>query len=147
MGPNMKLRHTPSTPRPTHRRSGAAAVEFALVVPIFFVIFFGMVDIARGFMVKTLLENSARVGCRTGILQGKSNTDVQAAVAAALSKQGINGTTVTITINGNSGDVSTAGAGDIVRVTVSVPVANITWLPTPRYLTGTISGTAALPHV
>jgi Flp pilus assembly protein TadG len=129
-----------------NERHGAALVEFALVIPIFFVLFFGMVDIARGFMAKALLDNAARVGCRTGILQGKTNSDVNAAITAAFTGQGITGTTVTITVNGSAVDVSTAVTGDIVKVVVSVPVANVTWLPGSRYLTGSISGTYSLPR-
>src|SRR5438128_1702420 len=64
-------------------RGGAAAVEFAVVVPVFFLIFFGIVEIGRAFMVRGILDNAARAGCRTGILQGKSNTDVTSAVTSA----------------------------------------------------------------
>ena len=127
-------------------RPGAALVELALVIPIFFVLFFGMVDISRGFMAKALLDNAARVGCRAGILQGKTNADVQAAITSAFTGQGINGTMATITVNGKAVDVSTAVSGDIVRVVVSVPVKNVTWLPGTGYLTGSLYGTYSLPR-
>lgn len=128
-------------------RDGAALVEFAMVVPVFFVFFFGMVEIARAFMAKSLLDNAARVGCRTGILQGKSNADIQSAITAALTGQGISGTSSSISVNGKSADVSTASTGDTVTVSVSVPVANITWLPGAGYLAGTLRVTCSLPHV
>lgn len=143
------MRVRPLSTRPgatSSNRGGATTVEFALVVPVFFVMFFGMVDISRGFMVQSLLDNAARMGCRTAILQGKSNSDVQTAVSSALQGQGINGTTVTITVNGNSTDVSAAATGDTVQVSVSVPVANITWLPGAAYVKGTITGTRTQPH-
>ena len=128
-----------------NKRQGVALVEFALVIPVFFVLFFGMVDIARAFMAKALLDNAARVGSRTGTLQGKTNADVQAAITAAFAGEGINGTTATITVNGKAVDVSTAVTGDIVRVVISVPVANVTWLPGTGYLTGSLYGTYSLP--
>jgi hypothetical protein len=51
-----------------------------------------------------------------------------------------------VTLNGGTQDVSTGQFGDTVNVTVSVPVANITWIPGVGYLNGTITGTCVLPH-
>src|SRR6185295_1840502 len=116
------------------------------VIPVYIVIFFGMIEIARVFMVRALLDNSARVGCRTGNLQGKSNSDVQAAITSALTGQGINGSTATITVNGKAVDVSASVSGDIIRVVISVPVANVTWLPGTGFLTGNLYGTYSLPR-
>jgi Flp pilus assembly protein TadG len=129
-----------------NERHGASLVEFCLVIPIYIVIFFGMIDIARGFMVKALLDNAARVGCRTGSLQGKSNADVLASIKSTFAGQGINGTTATITVNGNAVDVSSALSGDIVRVVITVPVGNVTWLPGTGFLTGSLTGTYSVPR-
>src|SRR5581483_7808234 len=103
--------------RPSARRCrprrGATVVEFAVVVPIFFALIFGIVDISRGFMVKTLIANAARAGCRTGVLQGKATSDVNAAIDSTLSGQTISGYSKTVQVNGSSGtDVSAAQAGD-----------------------------------
>jgi Flp pilus assembly protein TadG len=53
--------------RKTHCQ-GAALVEFALVVPAFFLLLFAIVEFGRGFMVSSLLTNAARSGCRVGML-------------------------------------------------------------------------------
>lgn len=47
-----------------HTRRGAAAVEMALVLPLFLLVIFGIVEIGRAFMVEHLLANAARVGAR-----------------------------------------------------------------------------------
>ena len=107
--------------RRRQERDGASLVEFALVVPVFFVIFFGMVDVGRGFMVKSLLDNAARAGCRTGILQSKSNSDITAAVTAALTNSSISGTTVAITVNGASTDVSAAKTLTPTQTSTTLP--------------------------
>ena len=41
-------------------RKGVAAVEFAVVLPIFLVLVFGIFEFGRGFMVSQLLTNTAR---------------------------------------------------------------------------------------
>lgn len=56
------------------RRSdaGQALVEFALVLPIFLVLTFGLVDFGRGFYTWLLLTNAAREGARAGAVQSTS---------------------------------------------------------------------------
>lgn len=127
-------------------RSGASAVEFALVIPVFLALIFGMAEIGRGFMVTHLLNSAARNGCRTGILSGKSNSDVTTAVTNSLSGQGISGTTTTVKVNGSVADVSTAASGDEISVTVSVSGSSVSWLGTAMFLSGTLSGRYALRH-
>jgi len=132
--------------RPIRRRRAAALVEFAVVAPVFFLVILAIVEVARLFMVGSLMTNAARSGCRAGVLPGKSNSDVSAAVTNALNNQGISGTTTTIQVNGTSQDVSTAQTGDIVTVTVTVPVGNVSWVPGTGSIPGTITGTYTLPH-
>jgi Flp pilus assembly protein TadG len=124
-------------------------VEFAVVVPIFFTLIFGLTDIGRGFMVKTLLDNAARSGCRAGVLQGATYDNVTAAVTTALSGQGINNTTTVVAVNGTTVTAfssTSPQSADQVSVTVSVPVGSITWLPGTHYLTGTITSAFTLLH-
>jgi len=128
------------------RRRGATLVEFALVVPIFVTLVFGIIDIGRGFMVQSLLNNAARAGCRVGILPGKATSDIQAAVNGAVAGQGINGASTAVLVNGSAVDASTAGSRDQITVTVSVPVGSISWLPGTHYLQGTIRGTFVMPR-
>src|SRR3990172_1866136 len=112
------------------RRRGAAAVEFALVAPLLFLlIFLPMFEFGRGLMVSELVTNAARVRCRTGVLPATDNSDVTSAVNTTLSGQGITGATTTITVNGGSSDVSSAQLGDVITVTVSVPYSNVSWIP------------------
>jgi Flp pilus assembly protein TadG len=125
-------------------RRGATTVEFAVVVPVFFIFVFGMVEIGRGMMVTHLLNNAARDGCRIGIIAGQTTANITAAVSDLLSSQDIDGETVTVQVNDANEDASTAASGDAIRVQVTVPVANITWLPGGRYLTGTLSGRYSL---
>jgi len=45
-----------------HRRRGAAAVEMALVLPIFFTVVLGIIEFGRAMMVSQLMATSAREG-------------------------------------------------------------------------------------
>jgi Flp pilus assembly protein TadG len=122
------------------RRRGASAVELAFVAPIFFLLILGMIELGRGLMVRHMLTNAARQGCRLGILEGKSNADVTAVVHSALTPVGISSDTVSILVNGGSSDVKNANADDEVTVIVSVPVTTVTWVPGGQYLGSTLSG-------
>ena len=124
-------------------RAGINVVEFAVVVPIFFLFVFGIIEIARGFMTTHLLTNAARAGCRLGILSGKSTDDIKTAVNTVLG-QTITGFTTTVTVNGKAVDASTAGSNDEISVVVSVPVADISWVPASHYLNGNIAGRYSL---
>lgn len=130
-----------------HVRVGAHLVEFAVVVPVFFLFIFGLIEIGRGMMVNSLVTNSARAGCRTGTLPGTTNNDVTAAVSNLLNAQGISGYTTTIQVNGSSSvNVSTAQPQDTITVIVSVSAANTSWLPSLLFVQGTISGRFSMPH-
>ncbi len=134
------VRSTTPVPSRRPRRQGAAVVELAVVIPVFFLFVFGLIEIARGMMTTHLLANAARAGCRQGILQNKSTSNITSTVDSLLSAQGIRGASTTVKVNGAVADASTAKSNDDITVVVSVPVANITWVPVSRFLTGNITG-------
>jgi Flp pilus assembly protein TadG len=123
----------------TKQRRGAAAVEFAMILPVFFTLVMGMIEVGRGIMVSQILENAARNAARMAILDNTANSSVisttQSFVASAAGV-GNNDTTVTISVNGSSGaSLSTANPGDTILITVSLPASKISWVPS-NYLTG-----------
>lgn len=126
------------------RRRAVATVEFAVVVPIFFIFVFGIIEVGRGLMITHLLGNSAREGCRLGIIEGKTTSDIRSAVTTVLSSQGISGQTTSVAVNDVVADASTANAGDEITVSVRVPVGNISWVPGTHYLSGNLSGSYSL---
>ena len=114
-------------------RRGAAVVEFAVVSPVFFLLVFGMIEYGRMVMVQQLLTNAAREGARVGVLDNSTASDVTTAVSNYLTAARI--TTSTVTCNPTS--PSSAGYGQPVTVTVSVPFSQVSWLPSPMFLGGT----------
>jgi Flp pilus assembly protein TadG len=125
-------------------RRGAAAVEFAIVAPVFFLLVFGMVEYGRMIMVQQVITNAAREGARVGVLDGSQLSDVQTAVnnylIASKIPTGLSNE-ITCTPNPPSGQTT----GNPVTVTVSIPFKSVSWLPTPLYLgSTTLSATAVM---
>jgi Flp pilus assembly protein TadG len=110
-------------------RRGAAVVEFAIVAPVFFLLVFGMIEYGRMVMVQQVLTNASREGARQAVLDGATSSSVQTAVTNYLTGASISGATVAI----NPPNPSSAGYGQGVTVTVSVPFNQVSWLPTPMF--------------
>ena len=93
------------------RERGAEAVEFALVVPVFLLLVFGVVDF--GYMINqdTMVNNASREGARYGALDPSSATLITNVV------------------------MQDAGTLDPSRITVSVTCLNP---PVPPSSTGTL---------
>lgn len=59
-------------------QQGAAAVEFALILPILLLVFFGMIELSLALYDKSILTNASREGARAGIvLSSPKLTDAQ----------------------------------------------------------------------
>jgi Flp pilus assembly protein TadG len=116
------------------QRRGAAAVEFAVVAPVFFLLVFGMIEYGRMVMVQQIIVNSAREGCRQAVLDGSSTSGVKSTVITAMSSGNITIATSNVTVSPDP--PSNAAFGDPVTVTVTVPFNQVSWLPSPMYLGG-----------
>ena len=109
-------------------------VEFAIVAPIFVLFIFGMIEYGRMVMVQQVLTNATREGARLAVLDGATEGEVKAAVVDYC-------TASRIAVDDNNVDVpndpATAEFGDPISVTVGVPFAEVSWLPSPMYLGAT----------
>ncbi|MDA1054046.1 MAG: TadE/TadG family type IV pilus assembly protein [Planctomycetota bacterium] len=113
------------------KQRGAAAVEFAVVAPIFVLLLFGMVEYGRMVMVQQMLTNATREGARRAVLDGTTVTNVKTTVQDYLSSGNItvNDNEITVTP-----DPAAASFGDPVTVSLSVPFSRVSWLPAPMFL-------------
>jgi Flp pilus assembly protein TadG len=116
------------------KRQGAAAVEFAVIAPLFFLMVFGMIEFGRAIMVQQVLTNASREGARIAVLDSQTPTATQVTtmVTTYLQNAGISGATVTL----NPTEPTTAGYGDPVTVSVQIQFSKVTWLPAPWFLGG-----------
>lgn len=113
------------------KQRGAAAVEFAVVAPIFVLLLFGMIEYGRMVMVQQMLTNATREGARRAVLDGTTVSNVKTTVQDYLSSGNItvNNSEITVTP-----DPSTAAFGDPVTVGLTVPFSRVSWLPSPMFL-------------
>jgi Flp pilus assembly protein TadG len=141
--------------RPTERRRGAAIVEAALVLPIFFMVVLGIVEFGRAFMISQMLQNCAREGCRKAVTGAYSTSTVAADIKSDLQVAGVKAADVTVTITvtvepGNpavaNNEVSSATTKDLVNVTVSVPFSKIALIPGKYLGSKTLTGRSAMRH-
>jgi Flp pilus assembly protein TadG len=122
-------------------RRGAAAVEFAVVAPLFFLLVFGMIEFGRMVMVQQVITNGSREGARIAVLDGTTTSEVVTAVQTYLDNASVSGASVTVTPD----PPSSAVYGDPVTVVVSLPFDQVSWLPSPMFLGGkTLSATTVM---
>ena len=113
-------------------RRGAALVEFAIVSPLLFLLVFGMIEYGRMIMVQQIITNASREGARLGVLDGSTTSGVQTSVTDYLTGASVDGATVTV----DPSPPDSAGFGEPVTVTVSIPFNQVSWLPTPLFIGG-----------
>ncbi len=111
-------------------RRGTAAVEFALVAPIFFMLVLGMIEVGRAVMVQQILTNASREGARRAVLDGATASDVQTFVNTYLANTSLPAATITFP----QGNPESATFGAPVEVRVSIPFSQVSWVPAPMYL-------------
>ena len=95
-------------------RRGQTMVEFALILPVLLLIIAGITDFGRAYMQVQVLTNAAMEGARTGILPGKTTTDVQAVIQTVLNTSNITASNVVI-----SGVSAAASPGTTVSVSIT----------------------------
>ncbi len=124
--------------RSREQRRGAAAVELALVLPVFFLIAFGMIEFTRGLFLQAALSNAVREGARYGAtLADPGGADlaqvklrVRASLASSVNSAPLDTTLVTV--------VPADPASDSVRVAINnYPINMLTPLRRWIGLTGT----------
>jgi len=124
-------------------RSGTTMVEFAVVAPVFFIMVMGLFEFSRALMIQSMLAGAAQQGARAGTLGSAQSSDVTTAVNNYLTTAGISGASTSVSPN----PPSSAYPGQNVTVTVSIPYASVSWLPSPTYLANvTLSSKALAPR-
>ena len=97
---------------------GAAAMEFALVLPLLAALVFGIVDFGRMLWFQEVLVNATRTGARQGILfnSGNGQSEIETFVSQALTNGGLPAGGLSVTVTG----VGT-GQGNPLTVTSTIP--------------------------
>lgn len=125
---------------------GAAAVEFALVVPLLLLLVFGIISFGLYFASALALSNSARQGARSAVVQNATCGDAASQVAQAGGGLGLQyPVTVKIQLNSGTSCVATVSSGGAVTFTsgsaATMPCAGS---PADAQVTVTASGTTTM---
>lgn len=112
----------------TRRRlRGAAAVEFAVVAPLFLLLLGGIIEGGQAFRIQHAISNASRRGARAAIVDGASSIQVAESITRQCSQTlrvDETAVTVVVAVNGDSSiDLSRAAEQDEISVTVSIPYA------------------------
>ncbi|WP_430332001.1 TadE/TadG family type IV pilus assembly protein [Rhodococcus sp. ACT016] len=119
--------------------SGAAAVEFALVVPILITLVLGIIEFGRGYNVQNAVSAAAREGVRVMAIKKDASAARTAAQGAGVFSPAITDAEICIRISGAQGcSATTCPSGSTVTLTISYPLEYMTGLfPGKPTLTGT----------
>ncbi|MCA1032211.1 pilus assembly protein [Bacillus timonensis] len=109
---------------------GQSMVEFALVIPIFILLLFAIVDFGRVFHAYLTIDHAGREAARIASIGKDDSTIVSVAVAQA-SSISLTADQVSVTPNG------TKSSGSQVTVTITYPISFLT--PVISSITGPIS--------
>lgn len=71
------------------RRRGLAAVELAMISPVLIVILMGIIQFGWLFFFKQAMTTATRVGARRATLPGATDTQIRAAVDAAMNNMNL----------------------------------------------------------
>jgi len=136
-------------------RCGAAVVEAAFVLPVFFLVLLGIIEFGRAMMVAQMVTNAARQGARSSIIDGSTNADLTTSVRTLLHDTlGIAAAdvSVTITVEPASGnpdpvdDLSRAMPRDMCQVSVAVPYRKVGYVAGQFLQAANIRGACAMRH-
>lgn len=128
---------------PKTSRRGAAAVEFAIVAPLIFLLLFAGIEFGRVLLTFHGLDAAAREGCRRAVRWDATQDDVEQTVANSLTVFGIPDYDLTT----EPSRVASARQWDPVTVRIEVTYGQLSWLPTPQFMQGiTLAGSCTLPE-
>lgn len=118
------VRPMKKTSRPD-RRSGVAAVELAVCLPILLLLFVGMIEACTMIFLKQSLSIAAYEGMHTALQAEKTAADVEAACDAILTQRRVTGSSVVC----DPGNFENLTPGTFFTVRVSAPTTGNSLLP------------------
>lgn len=116
----------------TQRRAGErgqAIAEFAIVIPMLFIMIVGLIDVGRMVYINNALAQGAREGARFGAVQGRSSTSA-GLISVADEVRGrmtaVPNPAVSVTCDRIITTTTECGTGDVLNVRVDTSVAPMT---------------------
>ncbi len=98
-------------------------VEFAIVVPLVFTLFFAAFEFCRVAMIRHTADNAVYEACRTGIIPGATKKEVESEAIRIMSSLGVNNVRIDVDPSKIERDT------DEVRVRIEVPLDDNSFVP------------------
>jgi Flp pilus assembly protein TadG len=108
-----------SSKRFRSKRFGAAAVEFAVCLPLIILIVAGSIEGASLLFLRQALIQSSYEGVKVAIKQDSVGSDVNNIALAVTDGRNLNG----VTVETIPSDIQSVPQGDLIRVRVTAPTA------------------------
>ena len=112
-------------------RQGAAATEFALILPVLLLLTFGTIEMCSAYFLKETCLIAAHEGCRIAITQSATKQDVIDQAKLTLSQRGVDTTDPEVKVL--LPDPTTRRELETILVRVRVPMAGNGIMPHPFY--------------
>jgi Flp pilus assembly protein TadG len=125
------------------RDRGAALVEFAVVVPLFLLLVFGVIEAGWFFAQEVELRNAAREGARLAVVDFGSGQEIRDETCSRADLSG-NGATVTIVLNGPNDPTFDPPSASSITVTMSKSYQSITGMLDFAFGAATMSSSAEM---
>ena len=110
-------RTRPTRNRPTRNRQGALTVEFAFVVPVLLILFFGGIELTAMNLARQTAGNASYEGARKLIIPGGTAAQAQTEAIRQMNLVGL----------GSGASVAVSETATTATVQVSVPASAVTW--------------------
>ena len=99
----------------------------AIVVPVFLLLIFGMVEFGRAVMMKQAVTDAARIACRKASLATTQSVDSAKTAAMSVIKTASTDTSGFV-VDVQPSDLSGVERGDNISTSVTVRYSQISWL-------------------
>lgn len=99
---------------------GQSLVEFALILPLFIVVLFGIMEFGRLWEMTNLITSASREGARVAAISGTSQSQAINAAQNVLSAANIDNATITVSGPNASNEVSVTVSIDYEPITGSI---------------------------
>ncbi|MBN2326929.1 MAG: pilus assembly protein [Candidatus Omnitrophica bacterium] len=121
-------------PKKYERERGSVAAELVILLPVFLLLFFAILEFGNFMAIKNNLTSAAREGARIGVLPGAAASDVRDRIISALAEWKISFDAVDVYIGSDDFKADDApyeaiGAGQILQITIVMAYENFGLVP------------------
>ncbi len=116
-----KLRYSAAQFTGEPLRRGAALVEFAFVLPVILVFFFGMVELSRVMLLQHSVDTAAYEGARSAMVPGATSQDAVASAQQLLNAAQLKSASITVD------PPLITESTSLITVRIELPIAENAW--------------------